>query len=345
MNELLKKLKKSNTIEGADTIKNSKFFVEEFYTTGVPALDIALSARVKGGGFSRGSLVIAGNSKTFKTLFMLILAKEYMDSCPESIFIFFDAEYGCSSDTMESVGIDTSRVYHKPIMSIEDLKLDIAKTLKDLTEEDKIFIGIDSLGQIASKKEMTDAEDGNVKVDMTRAKEIGSFWRIINPHLNVKKIPLVAIAKTYETQELYSKTVIAGGKGMELTPNNIWVIGKQQEKDGKEFVGSNFIVNVHKSRLTKEKSKFPIKVTFEGGLDKYSSLLDIARATGHVTVPTQGWYSKDGGETKLRNKDTNTAEFWGSIIDDVTFQKAVKDRYSLGSLKGEPVEIEVEQDV
>jgi hypothetical protein len=40
-----------------------------------------------------------------------------------------------------------------------------------------------------------------------------------------------------------------------IQPDNIFILGHQQEKDGTEIVGYNFIINVEKSRYVKEKSK------------------------------------------------------------------------------------------
>lgn len=341
MSDLMAKLKKSNTIKGSSVLSQSKFFTDEFYSSGIPVLDIALSARVKGGGFSRGSILIAGDSKTFKTLFMLILAKNYLEAVPDSIFIFYDCEFGTNTGTMESVGIDPERVMHKPIHNIEQLKHDVTQTLDDLDEKDNVIIGIDSLGQIASAKEIEDAIDGKSVADMTRAKALNSFWRIVNPYLNTKKIPMIAIGRSYDSQDRYPKPVISGGKGMEFTPNNIWIIGKQQEKDGKDYVGNNFIVNVHKSRLVKEKSKFPIKVTFEDGLFKYSGLLEIARTTGHIETGKLGWYNVKGSDKKLRKADfEDDPSFWEPILEDPDFQEQVKNMYELGNLKGRPVEIQ-----
>ncbi|UQJ95780.1 RecA-like recombination protein [Klebsiella phage CPRSB] len=53
-------------------------------------------------------------------------------------------------------------------------------------------------------------------------------------------------------------------------------------KEGTEVVGYDFIMNIEKSRFVKEKSKFPLHVTYEGGISMYSGLLDLAMEMNFV---------------------------------------------------------------
>jgi hypothetical protein len=332
------KLAASDTLKHTAFVDQSTFFVDEFYDTAIPALNIALSARLDG-GFSRGSTLIAGDSQTFKTMFMLTMAKSYMDSNPDAIFVFYDVEFGTNSDSFQSVGIDTSRVMHKPLTNVDQLTHDISVLLDDLDESDEVFIGIDSLGAIASKKEQDDALAGSDKADMTRAKKITSFWRIVNPYLNILKIPMVAVGQTYETQEFISKTVIKGGKGNEYFPNNTWLITKAQvkSKDKKTFLGSLFNVNVYKGRLTRAKSKFPIRVTFEEGIDKFSALMDIGLDLGFIKKGkisrSHSYYPVDNPSLECLLEQSSCIEFWGDLLKNQDFKDAIYNRYSLGSLE------------
>ena len=58
-----------------------------------------------------------------------------------------------------------------------------------------------------------------------------------------------------------------------IPPDNIWIVGRQQDKSGTEIKGYHFIINIEKSRYVKEKSKIPISVSWEGGIQSYSGLL------------------------------------------------------------------------
>lgn len=123
--------------------------------------------------------------------------------------------------------------------------------------------------------------------------------------------------------------------GVMYSSNNVWIIGRAQEKDGKDLVGYNFTINVEKSRFVKEKSKLPFQVKFDGGIDRYSGLLDLAIESGHVIKPSNGRYcrvDKSTGETdekKYYEKDTHNKEWWAPIFADPTFGEFVRNKYQL----------------
>jgi hypothetical protein len=127
--------------------------------------------------------------------------------------------------------------------------------------------------------------------------------------------------------------------------DNVWIVGRRQQKQGTEIKGYDFIINVEKSRYVKEKSKVPISVTWDGGIDPYSGLLDVALAGGYVTKPSNGWYQlvdKETGEclgTKVREKDTRTEEFWTDLLEDESFKAFVRSGYQIG---GEISEIDMD---
>ena len=137
--------------------------------------------------------------------------------------------------------------------------------------------------------------------------------------------------------ELYAKDVVGGGTGSYYSADNIFILGRQQEKDGTEVVGYNFIINVEKSRYVREKSKIPVTVMHDGGISRWSGLLDMAIESGHVIKPSNGWYTrvdKDTGEVeekKWRAKDTDSKEFWVPILSTLTFQTWVKEKYQVAN--------------
>ena len=339
---LLERIKKNSTIKESDILSKSKFFTKkDMVQTPIPALNIALSGRLDG-GLTPGLTLWAGPSKHFKTMFCLILAKSYMDKYPDAPMLFYDSEFGTPQTYFESLGIDMDRVVHTPVTDVEQLKFDIMKQLQDIQRDEKVIIMIDSIGNLASKKEVEDALNEKAVADMSRAKQLKSLFRMVTPHLSMKDIPLIAVSHTYDTMELYSKQILSGGKGQVYSADNIFIIGRQQEKDGTEITGYNFIINVEKSRYVREKAKIPISVTFEGGLDRWTGLLDIAQESGHVVKPSNGWYSRvlngEQEEKKYRAKDTNTKEFWLDILKDLTFQEWVVHNYQVSSnnlLEGE----------
>ncbi len=256
MSDLLNKLRKNSTIKDTDILADSKFFNEkDTISTTVPAINIALSGKING-GFAPGLTIWAGPSKHFKTSFSLLMAKAYMDKYSDAVLMFYDSEFGTPQSYFDSFKIDTSRVLHTPITDIEQLKFDIMSQLEQIGRGEHVMIIIDSVGNLASKKEVDDALKQNSAADMTRAKQLKSLFRMVTPHLTIKDIPMVVVNHTYMTQEMFSKPVVSGGTGIYYSADNIFILGRQQEKDGKDVVGYNFIINVEKSRFVKEKSKF-----------------------------------------------------------------------------------------
>jgi|SaaInlV_130m_DNA_3_1039695.scaffolds.fasta_scaffold23166_2 RecA/RadA recombinase len=333
---LLGRLKKAGSLTSTQLTKSSLFKDKIEIPTSVPMVNVALSGKLDG-GLTRGLTVLAGPSKHFKTAFGLLMAKAYMDKYPDSIVLFYDSEFGTPQNYFSSLKIDTDRVLHVPVKNVEELKFDLVKQLDALAVEDKVFIMIDSIGNLASKKEVEDSMNEKSVADMTRAKQLKSLFRMVTPYLTLRDVPLVAVNHTYETQEMFSKQVVSGGTGVMYSADNVWIIGRRQVKKDKDIQGYDFIINVEKSRFVKEKSKIPISVTWDGGIKKYSGLLDVALEAGFVVKPSMGWYSKVDMETgeisekKVRQAETDQKAFWDGILEHKKFMDFVEKRYAIGS--------------
>lgn len=347
----MEKLKKNSTVKDTSILTESKFFgKKDLIQTAVPALNIALSGKIDG-GLTPGLTVFAGPSKHFKTAFSLLLAKSYLDKYDDGVVLFYDSEFGTPQAYFDTFGIDTSRVIHTPITDIEQLKHDAMSQMNGFERGDHVIVIVDSVGNLASKKEVDDALDGKSVADMTRAKQMKSLFRMITPHLTIKDIPMVVVNHTYQTMEMFSKAVVSGGTGIYYSADNIYIIGRQQEKTGTDLSGYNFIINVEKSRFVREKSKIPVEVSFTGGIAKWSGLLDMAMESGHVIKPSNGWYQRvdtesgEAVEPKVRNKDTYTKDFWLPILQDQTFIDWIENRYTISSSDGIMREEITEEDI
>ena len=205
------RLIKNSTIDLTATLTDSKIYnKKDMIPTPVPGINIALSGNLDG-GLSPGLLVLAAPSKHFKTAFSLLMAASYIKKYPDGIILFYDSEFGTPESYFTSFGVPLDSVVHTPITDIEQLKFDIMQQLNELKREDKIMIVVDSVGNLASKKEVDDALKGSSAADMSRAKQLKSLFRMITPHLTLKDIPMVVVNHVYMTQEMYSKPVVSGG--------------------------------------------------------------------------------------------------------------------------------------
>jgi RecA/RadA recombinase len=334
---ILDKIKKNSSIKDSAILAKSKFFLnKDMIPTSIPIINVALSGKLDG-GLTPGLTMWAGPSKHFKTAFSLLMAKSYLDKYEDAALLFYDSEFGTPQSYFDSFGIDTNRVLHTPLTDIEQLKFDIMQQLSNLERGDRLIIVIDSIGNLASKKEVDDALEGKSVADMSRAKQVKSLFRMVTPHLSLKDIPMIVVNHTYKEIGLYPKDIVGGGTGSYYSADNIFIIGRQQEKEGTEVIGYNFIINVEKSRYVKEKSKIPVSVSFDGGISKWSGLLDIALESGHVIKPSNGWYSKvdkttgEVEEKKYRIKDTDSKEFWIPILKEKSFQDYIQDKYQIAT--------------
>ncbi len=485
-NNLLERILKNSPTKHASILSESEFFKDkDVIPTDLPILNIAFSGSIDG-GLSSGLTILAGISKSFKTLLGLFCIKAYLDKYPEAVAILYDSEGGITPDYLQTNGIDPSRVVHIPIEHIEMLKFDMVKTLKELDRKDKVIMMIDSIGNTASLKELEDAENEKSVAEMQRAKSLKALFRMITPSLISKDVPCVAVAHTYNTMELYSKAVISGGCVVENTKivmangllksiqdinvgdlvytheghrnvTNIWnpdtlaegtpecievtfsdgykvvcsenhrflssdritwieaknleigsllwseiklnttvtglkpmgslpvydisvdevqsyvlengvvshntglmysanqafIITKAQEKDADGLAGWKFTINIEKSRYVKEKSKLPFTVLYNKGIQKWSSLFDLALESGHLIKPKMGWYNIVDMETgeisakSYRAKDIEANdEFFENLIKDVKFKEFIEYKFKLnGTLAADSTITDTEDEV
>ena len=335
---LRERLIKNSTIDLTSTLLDSKiFFKKDMIPTSVPMINVALSGSVDG-GITPGLTMLAGPSKHFKTGFALLMASSFLKKYKDGIILFYDSEFGTPQSYFETFNIPFDSVIHTPITNVEELKFDIMAQLKELTREDKIMIVIDSIGNLASKKEVEDALNEKSVADMSRAKQLKSLFRMITPHLSLKDIPMIAVNHTYEEIGMFPKQIVGGGTGAYYGSDNIWILGRQQDKDADGIQGYHFVINVEKSRYVKEKSKIPITVSFEGGINRWSGLLDVAIDGGYIIKPKAGWYARVNKETgevlapNMRAGDIiDNKEFWMQLFTETDFAKYIENRYKIST--------------
>jgi|TARA_B110000858_G_scaffold51093_2_gene59174 RecA/RadA recombinase len=333
---IMDKLHKNSKIKTTDILSDSIFFGQKsMVKTEVPMINVALSGDPQG-GLTSGLTVLAGPSKHFKTSFALLMAGAYLKEHKDAVLLFYDSEFGSPQSYFEAFGIDTTRVLHTPITDVEQLKFDLVNQLDLIERKDKVIIIIDSIGNLASKKELEDALNEKSVADMSRAKAIKGLFRMVTPYLTMKDVSLLAVNHTYQEMGLFPKAVVSGGTGIYYSADNIWILGRRQNKKGMVVEGYDFIINVEKSRMVKEKSKIPVSVSWDGGVERNSGLLDIAIAGGFVVKPSNGWYQivdQETGEVidpKVREKDTKEDAFWAPILGTDKFRDFLIKQYQIG---------------
>lgn len=332
---LKEKLLKNSTIKETSILTDSEYFNGSgiVVPTVVPMLNVALSGKLNG-GLTAGVNMIAGASRSFKTAFALLLAGAYLKKFPDGIVLFYDSEFGTNESYFKNFNVDKDKIIHTPMTSVEQLRHDISVQLEDIKRGEHLLIIMDSLGNLASKKEVEDALEGKSAADMTRAKVIKSLFRIITPHLVMKDIPLIVVNHTYKEMSLFPKDIVSGGTGGMYNANGIWIVSRSQDKQGDELRGWHFTINIEKSRFLKEKSKIAITVSFEAGINPWSGLLELAEEYGIIGKPKKGWYQRLNGKEffgqlyRENDIDTND-ELWKAIFKETDFANWIESKYMI----------------
>lgn len=333
MNPLISKIIKNSGVQLANVYADSEFInsTEEFAPTNIPMLNVALSGKWNG-GVSSGITILAGPSRMGKTFIGLIFVKAYLDKYPDAVCIFADTEFGAGKGYFERLHIDTERVVHMPIKNVEEVKFALTGIYDKTERGEHIITFFDSIGNIASKKEMEDAIDGKSVQDMSRAKQLKSFFRIITPYLNMLNIPFIGINHTYQTTDFFPQTTMSGGTGTMYSANTVLFLSKSKDKDGTTLTGFDFKLKAEKSRFIREGSVFSMNVSFEEGIDPYSDLFDFALESGFITSPSKGFYQKNekyGDQTKYRKSAfERNPDIWQDLITDEDFIHAYEKKYS-----------------
>jgi RecA/RadA recombinase len=175
-------------------------------------------------------------------------------------------------------------------------------------ERKPLMFVLDSLGMLATNKEVEDASnDKNVR-DMTKAQLTKSVFRILTLKLGKANIPMLVTNHTYDVVGAYVPTKeMGGGSGLKYSASTIIYLSKKKEKDGTDLVGNIIKCEAKKSRLTREGSKVETRLFFdERGLERHYGLLELGETAG-IWKNVAGRYEIDGkkvyGKEILKNPE------------------------------------------
>lgn len=256
--------------------------IESFIDTGSYVFNALVSGSLFGGIPSNKITAIAGDSGTGKTFFCLSVVRHFLNTDPDAGVIYFETESALSKQMIESRGIDSKRLVIFPVDTIEEFRTQAVRIIDKYVEQPKeerkpLMFVLDSLGMLATNKEVEDAaNDKNVR-DMTKAQLVKSVFRILTLKLGKANIPMLVTNHTYDVVGSYVPTKeMGGGSGLKYSASTIIYLSKKKEKDGTEFIGNIIKCEAKKSRLTREGSKVETRLFFdERGLEQHYGLLEL----------------------------------------------------------------------
>lgn len=263
----------------------------KFISTGVYILDAALSARLLGGGIATSRITgLLGESGSGKSYIAYSICKSAQKDGYSIIYI--DTEESLDLEDCPKFGIDPSLEKFRLIRSnkVEDVNILLTQLLDELKEQKlagyeipKIVLVLDSIGQMSSNKEKSDLLAGNIKQDMTRAKQLNALFRSINTDLGYLEIPLICCNHTYLSQDLFPKEISKGGMGLVYSASVLGFLSKSKLKTGLEDEmdlgqsGISVLFKTQKNRMAKPK-KIRFDISFAHGMNPYTGLDAFCKA-------------------------------------------------------------------
>ena len=256
----------------------------DFIDTGSYIFNALVSGSIYGGVPSNKITAIAGESSTGKTFFCLGIVQHFLDSNPDAGVIYFESESAISKEMIVDRGIAADRMMIVPVATIEEFRTQSCRILDKYMEQDEkkpLMFVLDSLGMLASNKEVEDvANDKNVR-DMTKSQLIKGAFRVLTLKLGKANVPMLVTNHTYDVIGSYVPTKeMGGGSGLKYASSTIIYLSKKKEKDGTEIVGNIIKCKAAKSRLTKENSQVETRLYYDRGLDRYYGLLELGEKHG-----------------------------------------------------------------
>lgn len=225
------------------------------------------------------SICLSGESGVGKTYMLLNIAREAQKK--DMFVIWYDSENAVEASQLKQFGVDPSRFRYEPVGTVQEFKTNITQTVDLLIEKKEegmkipsvLFI-LDSVGNLATQKEIDDAKSGNDKADMTKAKQIRSIFRILMQKMGIISGTFAFSNHVYAATDSYVPTSIqAGGKGLVYGASIILNLSKAKLKEGTDNTQTGIIVTGQP-----EKNRFckPVKVkfyiSFVNGMNPYVGL-------------------------------------------------------------------------
>lgn len=216
LKSIQKKIGNSNSSIVSDGIVGD---LSGFIDTGSLLLNAAASGSMFKGFPDNKISMLAGPAGVGKSFILLTMIARFLQKYPKATTIFFESESAQRKEIMENFGIDCTRVLFVPITTVQELRTQSLQILEEYEKvpekerlEAKLFLCLDSLGNLSTSKEMEDASSGKEVQDMTRAKLIKSTFRVITLKLGVLGVPFICTNHIYMSQgSMYPQAVTGGG--------------------------------------------------------------------------------------------------------------------------------------
>ena len=275
--------------------------VDTWYDTGCYALNAILGGSCREGGVPKGRLVgFSGPSQSGKTF---IINKILGNAQKRGLHpVIFDTEFAVDAASTEGVGLDASRTKYVPVYTVEQCRNQVVALLDSIKEkglQGKFIISIDSLGNLASQKEVDDAAKDKSAMDMgLRAKQLKSMMRILTYKAGAAGCTILFSNHTYDDPSALMPSLIkqaAGGSGPQYMASILCQLAKKNERqdvsndedeilpEARNYSGTTLRFLTTKNRFVPPLLQAEIYLNYKSGLDRYSGVKDMAVNHGVLT--------------------------------------------------------------
>lgn len=298
--------------------------IDGYISTGCYAINAVFSGDLFGGVPKGRATTLFGPSQSGKSFISALLQKHAQEDGMD--VIVFDTEFDKDGRMESSLGVDLSRVMTIPIETVEELIKQATKMLDEVvadeSEHGKYFFILDSLGFLASEKQLEDAtKKDKVAMDMgLKAKLIKTFFSNIKGKISKSKCAFLIINHEIADPNQLHESVFkkqGGGNATEFVSTIMANISAKKEKQddtntldvetlmtNKNYTGQTIRVFTQKNRVAIPHKKAEVYLNYATGIDPYSGLepflekldcLYLKDAQGNVGKG-RTYYLKDGDE-------------------------------------------------
>lgn len=313
----------------------------EHLSTGSFALNSILSGNTFNGIPEDTIVALCGESNTGKSYILAHLVKSAIEA--DYDVLLFDSERAIRKDYYSRIGCDTSRIFRIPVGSTLDFRNKAFKIVQEYYAraegKSKLFVGLDSLANLASEKELADCEAEKVVADQgNNAKGQNSAFRVLSSLASEYNFPCVFTNHVYASigEFIATRPKISGG-GKAIYNSHIILfferlVNKEEVEDvfGKKKntqIGMKMKITTIKNREYPEEKSVNVAIRYDEGLNPYSGLLDFAIRAGVIENKSKGYLVTATGKT-VYDKDLYTPEIFTKEALDKINEWMGKNSYS-----------------
>jgi len=354
---ILSKLSKEKAFKDSlEEVHNQK--PSEHFATGSYALNGILSGNLFKGIPEDTITALVGASNSGKSFILAHLVKGALDNGYE--VLLFDSERAVRKGYYEQIGCDTSKIFRIPVGSTLEFRNKAYELINEFYsragEKDKLFVGLDSLGNLASDKELMDAEKEKTASDQgNNAKFQNSAFRVISSLASKYNFPCVFTNHVYAPiGDLFAQrgTIAGGAKAIYNSHIILYfdrLVNKEEVVDAlgknqKTQVGIRMKVTTVKNREYPEEKTVYLDLRYDSGMNPYSGLLQFAIRAGVLENKSKGYLVTATGKTVYEKNLYNAEIFTTEALDKINEWLGENGYSSLSSIFSDDVAAKLGED-